>query len=75
MTILARVVGPGYELTVCGNINSAWLEWLRAAEVPLTAAQHEWRQLMLEHDEHDGRRHGRATGERAHDSTQATPPR
>jgi hypothetical protein len=45
MTILVRVVAPGFELTVCGAPSKAWLDWLRTTDVPLTAAQQSWRDL------------------------------
>lgn len=45
MTILARVVRPDFELTVCGAPSKAWLDWLLTAEVPLTETQIAHREL------------------------------
>ncbi|MGW4525155.1 hypothetical protein [Amycolatopsis sp. NPDC004378] len=43
MTILSRVVKPGFDLTVCGTPSKAWLDWLRTTDAPLTADQIRWR--------------------------------
>lgn len=45
MTILSRIVGRDFELTVCGSPSKEWLGWLLIAEVPLTAGQMAWREL------------------------------
>lgn len=47
MTILCRIERPDFELTVCGAPSKAWLDWLRTAEVPLTACQLAWREVAL----------------------------
>lgn len=45
MTILSRVEGPGFELTVCGTPSKSWFDWLLTAQVPLTEAQMAWREI------------------------------
>jgi hypothetical protein len=45
VTILSRVVGPGFELTVCGTPTPEWLDWLATTDAPLTAGQRAWREL------------------------------
>lgn len=49
MTILARVVKPGFELTVCGQPSKEWLDWLLTTDVPLTADQIKRRERLREH--------------------------